>query len=173
MNNKSWTQKTPTQSKLEAERWTNLIYPTLIQKGWSAKLFKPDTIQQVKYKIDGYISKLDNNLKQHNYIIECKAVIQDYNAIFAEYKGENSSGYSYDGWMVKPIDPKLDNYDILLIYAFVSNIRVYDMRKLKAWYNSLQDKPWKPFIYYDKVFDQRMYGHLIPLETIKQFEVQL
>lgn len=171
--NKTWTQKTPTQSKMEAERWDQLIYPTLIQKGWSAKLFKPDTIQQVKYKIDGYISKLDNNLKQHNYIIECKAVIKDYDAIFAEYRGENSSGYSYDGWMVKPIDPKLDKYEILLIYAFVSHIKVYDMRKLKAWYATADKSRWKSWPHYDKAFNQTMYGHLIPLETIKQFEKEI
>lgn len=161
-----WTDRTKHESKIEAIGNNTILMPYLTKIATRIKPFAPDTPLQAIYKLDGFFS-----IYNKEYLYELKAVRGDYNAIFAEYLGEPDNRPSYPGWMVKPCPT--NKYPIILFYAFASSLKVYNMAAMKAWYNGITEKKWTVSKIRDYTFNQNMYGHLIPLKELEQFEVEL
>ena len=65
--------------------------------------------------------------------------------------------------------PSRVNKPTLLIYAMVNVVYIYNLDKLKAWYNKQDKTKWFESKIRDYKFNQDMFGYLIPVKDIEQF----
>lgn len=152
----SWDQKVPQEAAIEAAGIKRLK-PFLDKFYAPYELIPQDTELQSRGKIDCLSTRL-------NGALEFKIVTGEYDAIFAEFKGQPDGRPEYRGWAAQaPTDIKTH-----LIYLMTKTIYIIDMNKFKKWYQAADKSKYYISKHRDEDLHQWMYGHLVP---VKDFEI--
>mgnify|MGYP001205386518 CR=1 FL=1 len=160
---KSWTEKTKEQSAIESKGFHERVKPILNRITDSYETFDPDTYEQKTLKVDG-IAKTKNT----TFYFENKIVNGNYSAIFGEYMAVPDCAPPKSGWI--EIASRVDKPTVL-IYAMLNTVYIYNMDKLKDWYQVQDKSKWRESKIRDYKFNQDMYGYLIPVSEIDQFKI--
>lgn len=160
----NWTTKTKNESAIEQKGFYERIKPILDVVVDDYTMFEPDTHEQKNLKVDGIAVK-----KNKQFYFENKIVNGAYERIFAEYLAVPDNAPPRAGWMA--IESRVDKPTVL-IYAMTDKVYFYRLDELKAWYKVQDKSRWEDNKSRDWVFNQDMYGHLIPVTEIEQFLIK-
>lgn len=158
----NWTTKTKNESEIEQKGFEGKIKPILNRIAESWEVFAPDTFEQKNLKVDG-IAKTFNGVY---FYMENKIVNGEYPSIYAEFLAEPDDYPPRAGWIEIPT--KVDK-PTLLFYCMTDTVYIYNMDKLKAWYQQQDHSKWRVSKIRDRSLNQWMSGYLIPVKEIEQF----
>lgn len=167
--NRQFEEKCQAKLALEERRLQQHIIPLI--KKYSYRLFPKHSKEQTILKVDGCLL-IDGQLT----FIENKCIRKDWPCLFVEMWIDRN-GYREKGWGTRDTHYWLSDKRVLLINAYESFVKVYDMQAIKTFVKGMSGRDYRemigrdPWIGSDDELGGVITGYNFPHNVLEKFEV--